>query len=53
MSWIMKWATRSNEAALCNAREAATLLSALRVEREDVALYLAEQARRRSAARSA
>lgn len=35
------WAALSNEQAVANAREAATALSRLRVEREEVELYLA------------
>lgn len=43
------WSTRSNEAAVCNARLAATELSRERVEREDVELFLARLAERRTA----
>jgi hypothetical protein len=43
------WAVRSNEAALCNARVAATALSRARVEREEIELYLARLAERRTA----
>ena len=44
MSWIWKpwgWAAASHTTALGNARAAATELSRLRVEREDVELFLA------------
>jgi len=43
------WAVHSNEAALCNARRAATALSRARVEREEIELYLARLAERRTA----
>ena len=36
-----EWASASNAAALANARAASTELSRLRVEREDVELFLA------------
>jgi hypothetical protein len=38
--WL--WAHTSNSGAVANARAAATELSRLRVERDDVELYLAE-----------
>jgi hypothetical protein len=44
MSWIWRpwgWPTASNAAALANARAATSELSRLRVEREDVELFLA------------
>ena len=53
MSWIMNWATRSNEAAVCNARVAATALASRRVEREEVALFLAAYAEGRASALTA
>jgi hypothetical protein len=37
-----EWAGASHAAALANAREGATELSRLRVEREDVELFLAD-----------
>ena len=40
-------ASRSHEAALVNARGAATELSRLRVERVEIELYVAERAARR------
>ncbi|GAA1475826.1 hypothetical protein GCM10009623_02720 [Nocardioides aestuarii] len=40
---VLRWAARSNERGLANAREAATALSRLRVEREEVELYLARR----------
>ena len=45
-----QWGLGSHEAAVTNAREAATELSRRRVERDDVELYLAQ---RRSVARFA
>ena len=38
-----EWATASHAAALANARAATTELSRLRVEREDVDLFLADR----------
>jgi hypothetical protein len=38
-----QWGLGSHEAALTNAREAATELSRRRVERDDVELYLAQR----------
>jgi hypothetical protein len=38
-----EWATASQAAALANARAAATELSRVRVEREDVELFLADR----------
>jgi len=38
-----QWAHGSHEAALANAREAATELSRRRIERDAVELYLAER----------
>jgi hypothetical protein len=52
VEWIWKpwgWATASQGAALANARAAATELSRLRVEREDVELFLADRAARATA----
>lgn len=43
------WSTRSNEAALCNARLAATELGRQRVERDEVESFLAGLAERRTA----
>lgn len=40
MGWIGRWAAGSNERAVANARAATTELSRLRVEREEVELYL-------------
>lgn len=45
--WL--WGRTSNERALGNARAAATELSRQRVERDDVAIFLAELAERRTA----
>ena len=39
MEWVWRWAVRSNEAAVANARAASTALSRLRVEREEAELY--------------
>ena len=38
---VWQWAGSSNDRAVDNAREASTALSRLRVEREEVELYLA------------
>ena len=46
-----EWSRTSNEGAVANARAATTELSRLRVEREDVELFLAECLVRRAAAR--
>jgi hypothetical protein len=43
MRWIGHWGTRSNERAVVNARAATTTLSRLRVEREEVELYLRQR----------
>jgi hypothetical protein len=43
------WGQASNERAVANARAATTELSRRRVEREDVELYLAGRAARRTA----
>ncbi|WP_432478690.1 hypothetical protein [Nocardioides sp. GXQ0305] len=40
MGWWWGLGVRSNERALANARDAATTLSRLRVERDEVELYL-------------
>lgn len=40
--WWWRWARQSNDHAVANAREASTALSRLRVEREEVELYLAK-----------
>ncbi len=45
-----EWSRTSNEVAVANARVASTELSRLRVEREDVELFLAERGSRRPAA---
>jgi hypothetical protein len=42
MGWIGRWARHSQERALGNARGASTALSRLRVEREEVELFLQE-----------
>jgi hypothetical protein len=46
-----EWSRTSNEGAVANARAATTELSRLRVEREDVELFLAQSRSRRGAAR--
>ena len=43
MRWIGYWGSRSNERAVVNARAATTTLSRLRVEREEVELYLRQR----------
>lgn len=43
VSVVRRWAGSSNDRAVSNAREATTTLSRLRVEREDVELYLARR----------
>ena len=48
----LEWGRRSNEAAVGNARAASTLLCELRVERDDIELYLAELSERRSGNRT-
>jgi hypothetical protein len=40
MGWLWRLGVRSNEQAVVNARRATTALSRLRVERDDVELYL-------------
>ncbi len=40
---VLQWAGSSNDRAVANAREASTALSRLRVEREEVELYLARR----------
>ena len=45
-----EWSRTSNERAVANARAATTELSRLRVEREDVELFLVESLARRAAA---
>ena len=49
---VQEWGRRSNEAASCNARAAATILCQLRVERDEVELYVAELAARRASQRT-
>ena len=49
---VQEWGRRSNEAAVCNARAAATILSRLRVERDEIELYIAERADRRNGERT-
>jgi len=46
--WL--WGRTSNERAVGNARAAATELSRQRIERDDVAIFLAELEERRTAA---
>ena len=46
MSWVWQWGIRSNERAVANARTATTALSRLRVEREEVELFLRAAVRR-------
>jgi hypothetical protein len=43
MRWIGHWGSRSNDRAVVNARAATTALSRLRVEREEVELYLRQR----------
>jgi hypothetical protein len=43
MGLIVGWARRSNERAVANAREAATLASRRRLETAEVAAYLASR----------
>ena len=43
-----QWAQRSNQSAIDNARLASTELSRLRVEREEIELFLAGLAERRT-----
>ena len=45
--WL--WGRTSNERAVGNARAAATELSRQRIERDDVAIFLAELEKRRTA----
>ena len=45
---VRQWGKRSNEAAVCNARAAATELSRARVERDEVENFLADLAQRRT-----
>lgn len=45
---VRQWGKRSNEAAVCNARAAATELSRARVERDEVENFLADVAQRRT-----
>jgi hypothetical protein len=49
---VLEWGRRSNEAAVCNARAATTLLCELRVERDEIELYLAELSARRAGERT-
>jgi hypothetical protein len=49
---LLEWGRRSNETATCNARAAATILCQVRVEREDLELFLAELASRRPGERT-
>ena len=48
MRWIWQWGARSNKGSVANARAATTVLSRLRVEREETELFL----RQRYAARA-
>ncbi len=43
MGWIGRWARRSHERSLDNARNATTALSRLRVERQEVELFCLER----------
>jgi hypothetical protein len=43
MEWVWRWAVRSNEDAVANARAASTALSRLRVEREEAEVYCRER----------
>ena len=43
MEWLWRLGVRSNEQAVANARTATTALSRLRVERDDVELYLRDR----------
>ncbi len=43
MNWVWQWGIRSNERAVDNARTATTALSRLRVEREEVELFLRQR----------
>ncbi len=43
MEWLWRLGVRSNEEAVANARAATTALSRLRVERDDVELYLRDR----------
>jgi hypothetical protein len=43
MEWVWRWAVRSNEDAVANARAASTALSRLRVEREEAEVYCGER----------
>ena len=49
---VQEWSRRSNEAAVSNARAAAAIMCQLRVERNEVELYVADLAARRSGERS-
>jgi hypothetical protein len=49
---VLEWGRRSNEAAVCNARAAATVLCELRVERDEIELYLARLAAGRAGERT-
>lgn len=43
MRWITGWGARSNEGSVANARAATTVLSRLRVEREETELFLRQK----------
>ena len=43
MGWMRHWAERSNARAVANTRAATTTLSRLRVEREEVELFLRQR----------
>ena len=43
MGWMRHWGERSNARAVANARAATTTLSRLRVEREEVELFLRQR----------
>ena len=47
----LQWSQRSNESAVRNARLASTELSRLRVEREEIELFIAGLAERRTGRR--
>jgi len=49
---VQEWGRRSNEGAASNARAAATILSRLRVERDEIELYVARRAARRDGERT-
>jgi len=45
---VRHWGKRSNEAAVCNARAAATELSRARFERDEIENFIADLAERRT-----